>query len=156
VASFTFEILASSTDVTFTDATTATVAAPYIFTGHSLFGPDIVNSSPGQTLDALDLFDTLLGSTTIGAGATFGLGRIFFNVSNAANTPETVTVSFNTLNSSLSDANGNAIPIDTFQSGTITVSSTVPEPSAAIPLLAGLAWIYSRRRGLRRSTSAVR
>src|SRR5205807_9645410 len=123
------EILASSADVTFTDATTATVSQPYIFSGNSLFGPDIVTSSPGQTLDASDFVATPLSSTTIAAGGIFGLGRIFFDVSPSATVPETVTVSFNAGNSSLSDANGNSIAIDSFQSGTIDV---VPEPSAAI------------------------
>src|ERR1700689_4926801 len=48
VGGFAFEITTTDPDITFTDATTATATA-YIFSGTSLFGPDIVTSSPGQT-----------------------------------------------------------------------------------------------------------
>src|SRR5689334_24995520 len=66
VNSFNFEITVGSTAIVFTDATIATLAAPYIFAGHSLFGPDIATSGPGQILDASDLYDIPLSGATIG------------------------------------------------------------------------------------------
>jgi hypothetical protein len=147
VNSFNFEITVSNVAITFTDATTGTVAAPYIFSGHSLFGPDIATSGPGQLLDASDLFDTPASGATVGAGVTVGLGHVFFNVSNAASGSYTVSFNPGSAATSLSDPNGGPITIDQFNNGTITIpGASVPEPSAAIPVLAGLAWICSRRR----------
>ena len=147
---FGFEILSSSTDITFTDATTGTVSHPYIFTGHSLFGPDIVTSSPGQVLDASDFYDIPASGATVGSGVTVGLGRIFFDVSPSASTPQVVTVSFNAGNSSLSDPNGSPITINQFSPGTITIGaeSAVPEPGSLLLMsigIAGLAWRRRRR-----------
>src|SRR5579871_1548598 len=44
VAGFNFEITTSNTDVTFTDITINTVAAPYIFAGNSLLAAPVTGS----------------------------------------------------------------------------------------------------------------
>jgi hypothetical protein len=97
---------------------------------NSLFGPDIAtgpNPLPGQTLDASDLDS--LGGVTLATG-TYGLGHVTFDVaSGAATGPFAVTLT--EPGSSLSDADGNLIPI-TLSGGTITIGaiSSVPEPSS--------------------------
>lgn len=135
IAGFNFEITASSPDITFTQATDATVANPYIFAGNSLFGP-VISTSSGQTLDASDLDSAPFNA--VASGASYGLALIFFNVSPSATVPEMVTVAFNQALSatSLSDSNGLPIGINTFTPGTIGV---VPEPSGALLAAAGLA-----------------
>jgi hypothetical protein len=147
VSSFNFEITVASVAITFTDATTGTLAAPYIFSGQSLFGPNLATTGPGQLLDASDLFDTPASGATVGAGVTVGLGHVFFNVSNTASGSYTLSFNANSAATSLSDPDGNPMTIDQFNNGTITIdSANVPEPSTVIPVLAGLAWICSRRR----------
>jgi hypothetical protein len=158
VASFTFGITTSAPGITFTGAFTSTTPDPYIFAGHSLFGPEI-DTATGTTLEASDIYDVPLAGATVGTGATVGLGEVFFDV--AAGTPggpATVSVLSSPF-TSLSDPALNDIPIDTFGSGTITVipgATTVPEPSTL--LLAALsgpavAWLSWRRRRAARAPS---
>lgn len=136
IGGFSWEITVSGAHVTLNSATTATVL-PYIFAGNSAFGPVISTSSPGQTMDASDFVAVVNSSTTIGAGQTFGLGRLFFDVSPSAMNNEVLTLAFNPANSSLSDANGSPVTINTFQSGTITITSvtSVPEPGTGITVI---------------------
>ena len=55
IEAFFFEVQSSSSDITFTDATTAT-GTPYIFGSDSLFGPDIIGlGSTATDLNASDL-----------------------------------------------------------------------------------------------------
>src|SRR5450631_1810049 len=42
IAGFAFELSTADTNITFTDVTTSTTTASYIFAGDSLFGPDII------------------------------------------------------------------------------------------------------------------
>src|SRR5579884_513947 len=79
LGAFTFEVATTSSDITFTDVTTATVADPYIFGADSLFAPDILGTTTGQDITAFDLDGA--GDVTIGAGSTVGLGHVLFNVS---------------------------------------------------------------------------
>jgi hypothetical protein len=147
VSAFNFEITVSDIAVTFTNATTGTLGATYIFNGQSLFGPNIATTGPGQLIDASDLFDTPASGATVGSGVTVGLGHVFFNVSNTASGSYTLFLNSDSSATSLSDPDGNPLTIDQFNNGTLTIdSANVPEPSTAIPVLAALAWIYSRRR----------
>lgn len=139
IGGFVFEITTTNPDVMFTDVTDATTAFTCIFNGNSLFGPDLALSSPGQTFDAADASSY----TSLDAGATLELGLVFFDVSPDANVPETVTVSFNLNNSSLSDGDGNPIPIDGSRSGSIDV---VPEPSGMVGLALALGLLGWRKR----------
>ena len=126
VGGFLFKITVSSTDVTFTSTTISTVPA-YIFAGNSLFGPTISTMGPGQTMDGSDLPNA--GSTVVGAGASFGLGHVLFNVSPTA-TPQVATISFDKAGTSLSDPAGVALPIGTFSPGNITIRlAGTPEPA---------------------------
>lgn len=136
VGGFSFEISTPTPNINFTDATTATTTAPYIFGTHSLFGPSIATST-GQTLDASDTYSVIGSGATVDAGATVGLGHAIFDV--AAGTPSgPITVSFTAGPlTSLSDPMGKLLTIDTLNSGVITVTETtnpVPEPPGLISL----------------------
>jgi PEP-CTERM motif len=136
VAGFSFEIQSSNPAITFTGAFTSTATATYIFNGNSLFGPEI-DTQTTPSLIAQDLAAS--GSTILNSGDVVGLGQVFFNVSPTA-TPGPVTVSFTggLAGNDLSDPAGANIPINTFTSGTINITST-PEPSSLLMLLAGTA-----------------
>jgi hypothetical protein len=152
IGGFSFIITAGDAGIDFTMATTGTTLAPYIFAGHSLFGPEI-DTSHGQTLAASDAYDVAQMGATVGAGATVGLGHVFFDV--ASSEPAgPVSVTFDTEGTSLSDPNGGNIPIDRFNDGTITVINgqgpPVPEPSTFVLGAIGavlLAW--KRRQSMR-------
>lgn len=159
VGSFSFEITIASANIQFTDATTATVLASYIFNiggSHSAFGPSIATNTPlapGAPLDASDNYSPFGSGQVVASGGTVGLGHVVFNVA-PATAPGPYTVSFNTdpAFTSLSNASGNAtFPITTFTPGVITVigATAVPEPSplvlAGVALLAGLGYRRVRR-----------
>lgn len=131
IGSFSFEIASDPAVITFTSATTSTTA-PYIFAGHSLFGP-VINTSAGATLLASDLDDRPAGAT-VAAGATVGLGRVLFNVGFRAGTFPVTLSGFP--NTSLSDPTGANLVITQMKNGTI---GAVPEPSS-LALLA-LGWL---------------
>ena len=60
-------------------------ASNYIFAANSLFGPDISLSGFGTTeAYAADNFDTPSGGTVVNGGETYGLGRIYYNLSGGA------------------------------------------------------------------------
>ncbi|MGA3241763.1 MAG: hypothetical protein ABSG03_36340 [Bryobacteraceae bacterium] len=138
IGGFNFEIGADS-DIDFTGAGFSTTA-PYIFAGDSF---DQINSLPlnisaGSSLSAFDISNSGDGDT-LGAGQTAGLALVTFDVSpTAALGPVTVSFFTDPSDTSLSDQNGDDIPIDSFVNGTIDV---IPEPSGAAMLLLGLgAW----------------
>jgi hypothetical protein len=146
VGAFTFEI-ASSAEIEFQTATVGTVTQPYIFDGFSLFGPTIGTSVPGQVLDASDVYSTPGGGSTIGSGFTVGIARVFFDVDPVAS--GTISIEFNTANSSLSDELGGVITIDQFSSGNIDVVA-VPEPATLTVVFAGLLMLrYFRSKSTR-------
>lgn len=134
---FSFGVSVTDPAITFTSATFATVIAPYIFAGQSLFGPTISTSVPGQTLDASDLGVT---GAPIAAGATVGLGHVFFSVA-AGDTagPKTVTLAASPT-TGLFDVAGANVAFSGLN-GTITItasSSRVPEPSTILLMLTGI------------------
>jgi hypothetical protein len=136
IDAFAVEVTTTDPGITFTGATTGT-AATYIFSGNSVFGPDIgTTTPPSQTFDASDL--AMTPSTTM--PGTVGLAHFTFDVANDA-TGGPFTISLTALGNSLSDPNGNNVPITALDDGTITIAS-VPEPAvldlSALALAAGL------------------
>jgi hypothetical protein len=157
IGSFSFELSVKSALITFTGVDTST-KSPYIFDGKSLFGPNIGTSPPGQVMDASDLFAVMNSGATLGSGTTVGLGDVRFNVSGSA-VPGSFFDVFVSLDPSttLADALGTPIPINSFQNGSITLAGrlAVPEPSSIVLvgcfLATGLAGC-ARRRWLRGQT----
>ncbi len=148
IGGFNFEIATSDPDIIFTSVFTSTVTAPYIFSGNSLFGPQI-DTQTSPSVIASDLAAS--GSATLGSGVTVGLGKVFFNVSpTAASGPFTVSFTGGAAGNNLSDALGNDVRIDTLSSGTISISA-VPEPSSLLLTLAGIALFLGRGRRQRRA-----
>ncbi len=148
VGGFSFEVSTANPGITFTTATTATTS-PYIFSSFSSFGPAI-DTSTGISLLASDLFSVAGSGTTLGSGATVGLGRVLFNV--APGTPNGVNTVFVTAfpTTSFSDALGNNLAF-TSANGSITVTgavTAVPEPATLVvfALAGGTAWVARRRR----------
>ena len=148
IGGFFFEVTSSSSDVTFTDATTATTD-PYVFGTDSLFGPDII--SPGSTatdLNASDL-DLSLDGFSLNPGVTVGLGHVLFNVSSGAAT-QTVAFSFAGFpGTSLADALGDNISIATLDGGQFQITGAMtatPEPSSLLLFLAAAPLILVMRR----------
>jgi hypothetical protein len=141
IGGFSFE-LTTSFEITFTLANISTSTSPYIFVGHSLFGPVISTTGPGQTLDASDVYDVAGSGTTVASGATVGLGQVLFNVGGATG-QFAVTLAGYPL-TGLSSPQGVNVPFTSEVNGTITVAS-VPEPSSValmgvgLTILAGLA-----------------
>lgn len=142
VGGFSFEISTASPGIVFTSASSSPLA-PYVFDGHSLFGPNI-ETSTGTTLAASDLYDVVLSGTIVTANQTVGLGRVFFDVVGsvfgAGPFPVDIPVVFSTYSfTSLSDENGNDIPVGTLLDGSIRI---VPEP-ASLGLLAAMFLAYA-------------
>jgi len=167
IAAFSFGVFTTDTDISFTEADVSTDGPnPYIFFGNSFdqiyLGGVISNPSPvgepslpAQFLTASDVGNAYLSYTAVAAGETVDLGTVLFDVDpNAA--IQSFTVSFDmTLFpnppggyqwNNLSDENGNAVNIDSFQSGTFNVTEGVPEPSPLLLLPIGLTclWMFSR------------
>ncbi|NDQ58860.1 MAG: PEP-CTERM sorting domain-containing protein [Acidipila sp.] len=144
IAAFTFEISTSSAVVAFTGADTATQLNPYIFAGNSLFGPNITVANTGGILSASDIFGVPAAGVLLGAGATVGLGRLWFNVSSTA-TSQLVNLTFTGFPATgLSDEFGNNVAVATLTGGQVNIiATTTPEPSSltlmltAVPLFWG-------------------
>jgi len=145
VGGFSFELSIANPNISLTGVTTSTAAA-YVFSGDSTFGPDLTTFSNGQLIDASDIDSIVLAGTTIDPGATFGLGRVFFDVSSSA-LPGVTTVNLSPFpETTLSDAAGNDLPIGTLSPGQITIlGSTVPEPSSLLLISLGAAALLGRR-----------
>jgi len=148
VGGFSFQLSVPAGFITFTSTTTATTLAPYIFAGFSLFGPTISTFPSGQSMDGSDLYSVIGAGATIAAGATVGLGHVFFDIAAGAPAgPVTVTLAGFPA-TSLSDPQGGDIPIGTLNNGTITVAG-VPEPSTLMLALLGLPALLLVRKRLR-------
>jgi hypothetical protein len=123
-------------------------ASNYIFAANSLFGPDISLSGFGTTeAYAADNFDTPSGGTVVNGGETYGLGRIYYNLSGGAPAnPIAVIINQSVAFTSLSDNIGGAITIDTFTDGSISAAANgIPEPSTFVLLGGGLLLAGLRR-----------
>ncbi len=145
LGSFSFGVSVTDPAITFTSATIATVMAPYVFAGQSLFGPTISTSVPGQTLDASDATFTF---ATIAGGTTVGLGHVFFSVAagDTAGPKAVALAAFPT--TELLDVNGSPMPFQNLN-GTITItatSSSVPQPSTILLVLTGITSLTLARR----------
>lgn len=151
IASFSWEIMTTDTNILFTSATTAAGVGTYIFAGGDSFA-DLVDSGvisidgldhtlPGQKILSSDLHFTPLTGTTLNDGDTFSLGRVFFDVAGGAAPGEVATLTFiPDPGSSLADSsqNANGILIDTLTPGAITIVDAVPEPGSWGLTLVGL------------------
>ena len=154
IGGFGFTLTFASGDVTFTDVTTGTSAATYVFDGDSFFGPSIGMGIPGEVIGS-DLSLSGLG-TSVGAGETVGLGHLLFDVSSSASTGSFSLVFSPFPATSLSDANpdplSNGIPINQFVDGQINIlgaAPAAPTPSAVLggsALLGFLGVLAIRRR----------
>ena len=146
VDSFTFGISTSDSAISFTDANTSTSLSPYIFGSDTLFGPDLTGPTSGQSLVASDIDS--IGAVSVGAGTTVGLGHVSFGVApGAATGPFAVTLGDSPALTSLSDAGGHNIVIQSLVNGQITITSAAPEPLLFLPVgLALLAAGTIRRR----------
>ncbi len=154
VAGFQFELQApGGSGVLFTNATTSTAAATYIFAGNStadsFFGGSLIVSPPPPppTNDLLG-FDTVATPstfTTLNPGNSFGLGLISFTVgASAASGIVPVSIIPFDINTApngtlISDNQGGSIPFTT-SDGTITIGavSAIPEPASIITGLTAL------------------
>lgn len=147
IAGFNFTLSTPNTNVTFTDVTTATTPAAYIFPD-SLFGPDITTTASAQTVEAGDL-DASGNGTSVLAGQTYSLGDVFYDVATTAAVGSIASVSFEPYpDTSLSDMNSNNVGF-TDTPGTIAIEPSIapsPEPSFAWPTailaaaIAGASW----------------
>ncbi len=141
VGGFAFGVSVGSTDIGFTRVTTGT-ADPYLFTGYSLFGPEIGSAiSPLQEIIAADLYDTPGSGFTLGAGQSVGLGRVFFDVLPGA-TPGSFAVNVTSSATSFSDPSGTDITGEpVLNPGEITILPAGPAvPAPPTLLLAAFAW----------------
>ncbi len=148
IGAFAFELSTASSDVIFTDATTGTLSAPYVFSGNSLFGPDIATAAGGQDLSASDAYAIAGAGATLSAGATVAIGHILFDVLASAPS-ETVLTSFTAFPAtSLSDELGNDISIDSLAGGEIVIGGATPvtEPSPLALMLIAVPLMWARRR----------
>jgi hypothetical protein len=96
----------------------------YIFSGNSLFGPNLTDSGSIPTdLTASDIAASGIGYF-LGGGASIDLGEVLFDVSPTTPT-EMANVQFvsGIFNTDLSDPSGGNIPINTETGGTIEAVS---------------------------------
>jgi hypothetical protein len=151
IAGFSFGILTANINISFRDANIST-SSPYIFGSNSLFGPDLTGPTSGQSLSTSDVFAIPLAGTILGAGTTFGVGHILFDVSPGATAGTSAVTLAGFPVSSLSDPAGNNVVIETLSPGQITITGTgVPEPSTLATVFAGMGLILGHgRRSLRR------
>jgi hypothetical protein len=145
---FGLGIHTASSLISFTDATTGTTVAPYIFGVDGFAGSDLTGPTSGQSLTTSDLDS--VSAVSVASGASFGLAHVLFSVAPGASGGG-YNVDFTSPATSLSDAAGFPLTIDTLNGGTITVTSTstVPEPSSMAPLtlvlLIGCSAVLRRR-----------
>lgn len=161
VSAFFFELIVpASAGIEFTNAEIPGTANPYIFVGDSFAEangfPLSLDLFPNTSFVALDASDTF-ADVTLNPGDTFALGRVSYQVSATASNG-IVPVEFG-LFTELSDSALNLVPIDTFQSGQITVGGAtpvVPEPTSMLVWIGSmLAVIVARARQRRAKLIAI-
>jgi hypothetical protein len=161
VEGYSFGIMTNTSNIDFTGATTATTQS-YIFSADSFanatLGGNTTGAFTGQTLTAADF--SLSNMDSVAAGATVGLGEVFFDVAPGTGAGQIpVTLVTNPPDTVLSDPAGLPVNFDiqfipgTTTPATITVNSSgppaVPEPSTLLMALlscpAGI-WMAWRQR----------
>jgi hypothetical protein len=154
VASFSFALMISpGSGVQFTDASTSTTSAQYIFAGTGGASVD-----PGFTL-SLDVFpntsftgsdsEFTFPSIAVNPGDVFGLGLISYSVGPDASGGD-VQVSFIPDGTSLSDASGSGIVFSSDDRGGVIRVRAVPEPGSLVLAMGGFG-IAILSRGYRRT-----
>jgi hypothetical protein len=134
--------------ITFTDASINTVVTYiYVTSGTTVGGgPFSFDTFPNTMFTASDSEFASPGFRTVNPGDTFGLAHVSFAVS--AGFIGTDTIALDSSTTSLSDPNGNGIPV-TLVNGLLSTSA-IPEPSAltqaATAVLIGLGVFWWRRR----------
>src|SRR5262249_1018770 len=121
--------LAGPLSVAFTDVSINTIA-PYIYVTSGTTqggGPLSLDTFPNTRFTASDSEFGPLGFRTVNPGDTFGLARVSFAVS-PTTAGGTDVIALDILATSLSDSNGDLIPVS-LVGGSIRVS-VVPEPAA--------------------------
>jgi hypothetical protein len=143
--------------LTFTGVSIDTVAAPYIYVTSGTTaggGPLSLDTFPNTQFTASDSEFAAPGFRTVNPGDVFGLAHVSFAIS-PSSPLGTDTIAFVSPTTSLSDQNGNIIPVS-LVSGSISTSA-IPEPSAlteaATAALIGLGTSWWRRR---RQTATAR
>ncbi len=142
VGAFSFDISTVSPGVDFTDASTNTAGAPYIFAGNSFAE---INGLPlatttGEELIASDAANS--GGVSL-YGTAYSLGEVSYSIAPSATLP--VAITFSITGTTLSDPTGFLYPVTTV-AGQLT--SVVPEPSRLglfAACLASLVLLISRR-----------
>ena len=137
IAGFSIDLsIPAGTGITFTGADTNTTSAAYIFGTYQsapapFASPDFpATTFPASTLNASDV-DFSAPSVTLNPGDVVGLADVHFTVAPGTTPGTVVPVSFEGPGTSLSDANGDAVPVTFPAFFTITVTA-VPEPSAVL------------------------
>ncbi len=146
IGGFNFGLSVANPNISLTGVTYST-GVNYIFSGNSLFGPDLSGPNSGQTISASDVVLSPSTGTTISSGETVGLGHVFFDVSRIA-TPGIFAVNLAAFPStSISNALGKDLHIDALSPGHITITGPTPAPepsSLFLLLLSGAAVILGR------------
>jgi hypothetical protein len=164
IAGFQFDICAIScttpdNNIDFINATDATTLAPYIFPAATSFDAqfnsgDLLSPPPNSGGDFNNnIPNDLNGSPTnivLAAGATVGIGHIIFDVlPGTASGP--VSIIFEQADTIFDAASFTTQAITNYNSGTITVTAGVPEPSLVWPLALVLV-ICARQRKIKART----
>lgn len=132
-------VVDAATGITFTRATIDT-ATPYAFASVATLGFSDTVSAGGTIVDFADFGLTAADLQTVASGDTFGLGRVFFNVSSSAPVaPPLVTILIDSA-SDVVDPNGISFGGSRVDGGIRVVGgvAVIPEPSALT--LAGIAF----------------
>jgi hypothetical protein len=143
--------LVGPVSIMFTDVSIST-SVPYIYVTSGTTvggGPLSLDTFPNTQFTASDSEFAAPGFRTVNPGDTFGLAHVSFSVS-ATTAGGTDAIVLDSLATSLSDINGNSIPLSGLVNGSISTSS-IPEPSAlfqaATAALVGLGAYSWLRRG---------
>jgi hypothetical protein len=140
-------------------------AQPYVFdfTGSGSLGPTPLTMLPGTSLAFFDLTSAPSGplpSRTIGAGASFGLGRVFFDASNLI--PSSTVITFSPpIPTGTSDATSpDGVVLLTGVTNGLILRDTgpvnpVPEPGTLAGAIAGVAGLLIASRSARRRRGAT-
>ena len=154
IGGFSIGLTTLNPNITFTSVTIDT-ALPYIFAGHSgvinLLMLSSIDTTVGTSVQASDFYDIGLSGATIGAGQSVGLGHVIFDVGTITPIPTVITATLDTNQTTLSDADGNPVTVNSFVDGAISI----PEPSAMALAILGLVSILASQNGPMRRLIAV-